>query len=88
MKVNQIAVTYGRKLNLGDFNSAHIEMTLWAELEDGDNEATAAEALWEMAKNNVKVQALPLKGKLEAEVTNIYMGLPVELRNQINGNGE
>jgi hypothetical protein len=86
-QIKTVSVTYGRKMNLGDYNSANIEMSIWAELEEGDNEAEVASALWEMAKNNVKAQAIPLKRQDEARVENIYMGLPIELKNAINGNG-
>lgn len=78
--IKTVSVTYGRKLNLGDYNSANVEISIWAELEDGDNEADVTAALWEMAKNNVKAQALPLKRQDEARVEKIYLGLPVELR--------
>lgn len=88
MKITTVSVTYGRKLNLGDYNSANIEMSIWAELEEGDNEAEVAGALWEMAKNNVKAQALPLKRNDEARVERIYLGLPLEVREAINGNGD
>lgn len=36
MKVTAIAVTYGRKINLQNFNSAHVEVSVWADLEDGE----------------------------------------------------
>lgn len=84
-QIKTVSVTYGRKLNLGDYNSANVEISIWAELEDGDNEADVTAALWEMAKNNVKAQALPLVQKNEARVTEIYLGLPVELKQAING---
>lgn len=85
MNIKTVSVTYGRKFNLGDYNSANVEISIWAELEEGDSEAEATAALWEMAKNNVKAQALPLVQKNEARVTDIYLGLPVELRQAING---
>lgn len=87
MKITTLSVTYGRKINLGDYNSANIEMSIWAELEEGDDEAQISAALWEMAKNNVKAQVLPLKRDDEARVEKIYLGLPVEVREAINGNG-
>ena len=30
MVLKSLSVTYGRKLNLGDFNSVHSEVSLWA----------------------------------------------------------
>lgn len=32
MRLKEISATYGRKVNLGDYNSQHVEITLWAEL--------------------------------------------------------
>lgn len=83
MQLKTVSVTYGRKFNLGDYNSATIDCTLWADLEEGDNEAEAMTALWEMAKNNVKAQALPLVQKQTVNVESIFMGLPVQVREQL-----
>jgi len=83
MKLKTVSVTYGRKFNLGDYNSATIDCTLWADLEEGEDEAAAMTALWDMAKNNVKAQALPLVTKNEARTQSIFMGLPVTVRQVI-----
>ena len=87
MNLKTISVTYERKFNLGDYNSAHIGMTLWADLEADEDEAEASTALWEMAKANVKAQALPLVMKKQAEVKDIFMGLPVAVQTAIDENG-
>jgi hypothetical protein len=83
VKLKTVSVTYGRKFNLGDYNSATVDCTLWADLDEGDNEADAMAALWEMAKNNVKAQALPLVQKQSANVEQIFMGLPMQVRNEL-----
>ena len=88
MQLKTVSVTYGRKINLGDYNSATIDCTLWADLDEGENEADAMTALWEMAKNNVKAQALPLVKKTEAQVVNIFMGLPVTVQGSITEEAE
>lgn len=82
MRLKTISAVYERKLNLGDYNSAHVGMTLWADLEDGDDEATAAAALREMARNNVMSELSRLDRRLEAKVQDLFMGLPVEVRKQ------
>ena len=82
MQLKTVSVTYGRKFNLGDYNSATIDCSLWAELEEGEDEAAAMTALWEMAKNNVKAQAIPLVTKQTANVEQIFMGLPVAVQKQ------
>lgn len=85
MRLTTVSVTYGRKQNLGDFNSAHVECSLWAELDEGEDEAEAASALWQMAKSNVKAQLLPLVAPQQAQAEQIFMGLPVEIQEQVNG---
>lgn len=87
MKLNTIAVTYGRKLNLGDFNSQHVEVSLWADLDDGDDEATAAEALRSMARNQVMIELSRTQPELRARVENIFAGLPVDVRKSVSENG-
>jgi len=85
MKLKAISATYGRKVNLGDYNSAHIEMSLWADLEEGDDPASAAEALRQMARNQVMTEMVRVKPDLEAKITDIFMGLPVSVRKSIGG---
>jgi len=80
VKIDKVSVTYGRKFNLGDYNSANIAVTIWADVDDGVDLDDTMNRLWQMAKDNVKAQALPLVGNHEAQVEQIFMGLPVELR--------
>ena len=35
MQIREITVTYGGKLNLGDYNSAHVEISITGVLNDG-----------------------------------------------------
>lgn len=83
MKLKTVSITYGNKVNLGNYSSATIECSLWAELEEDEDEAAAMTALWEMAKNNVKAQAVPLVTKQAANVEQIYMGLPLAVRTEM-----
>jgi hypothetical protein len=87
MILKTISTTYGRKLNLGDYNSVHIEMSLWAELEDGDDEALAADALRQMARHQVMAEMARVKPELAAKITDIFMGLPTAVREQIEYDG-
>jgi hypothetical protein len=84
MNVDRVSVHYERKLNLGDYNSAAIGCTLWAAIEEGDDLSTCTKALWEMARENVRVQAMPLlakdkdtREKASAYVREYMAGLPV-----------
>jgi hypothetical protein len=55
-----VSVNYERKFNLGDYNSATIGFTAWADIEEGDDLDAAIDAMWEYTKEQVKAQALPL----------------------------
>lgn len=85
MQLKTISVTYGRKLNLGDFNSVHSEVSLWADLEEGDDEASAAIALRDMARNQVMLELANLNQKLAAKVETVFAGLPLSVQKQLNG---
>jgi len=54
MRVNTVSVSYGRKFNLGDYNSLALEVTLWADLEEGDDAQTVVNSLQEQARESVK----------------------------------
>ena len=82
MNIKTVSVTYERKINLGDYNSATIGITMWADVEPEENENLdeIMGALWSMAKENVKAQAIPLVRRQQAEVIEVFMGLPKEVR--------
>lgn len=89
MKVTAVSITYKRKFNLGDYKSAELGATLWADIEEGDDLSQCTKDLWAMAKENVKAQSMPLLEKEKAKIdqANAYMreymaGIPVE--NQTN----
>lgn len=84
MKLTAVSVTYERKLNLGDFNSVHSGVTLWANLDEGDDEATATEALRTMARNQVMLELARVEQKLAAKVEGVFAGLPVSVQKQLN----
>ncbi len=83
MKVKTISVVYERKLNLGDYCSATIGATAWADLDEGEDEKAAYVALFAEVKGVVKEQATPLFARHKAEVERVFAGLPVELREEI-----
>lgn len=85
MKLTAISATYGRKMNLGDYNSVHAEVTLWADVEEGDDPAESAEALRQMARNHVMQELSRVKPELAAKVQNLFMGLPLEVQEQLGG---
>lgn len=83
-RITGISVTYGRKFNLGDFNSAHLEISLYAELDEDDSPEDARAQLWADAKASVKEQALPLLRKQQVRVEEAFAGLPTDVQEQIN----
>ena len=86
MRLKTISVTYERKLNMGDYNSVHSGVSLWADLEEGDDEATAAEALRAMARNQVMLELARVEQRLQAKVEGVFAGLPVSVQKQlVNG---
>ena len=87
MKLTTVSATYERKNNLGDYNSAHIGVSLWADLEDGDDPAMATDALREMARNHVMTEMARIKPELQAKIQGIFMGLPVSVQQAIETNG-
>ena len=78
--VKTVSVTYDRKINLGDFNSATVGITLWADIDEHDDMAQVMSGLWQMATNNVRAKAQTFQRNVEAQAEEIYLGLPVELR--------
>jgi len=85
MNIKEITVTYGGKLNLGDYNSAHIELTATALLDEDDSENAAIADLFAVVKTAVRAEAKELAAKRGAKVDQIFAGLPIEARAQMNG---
>ncbi len=90
--ITTVSATYERKFNLGDYNSAHIGITLWADLDDEDDPEKVRGSLFEQAKATVKAQAMPIISNQRAQVEKAFLGLPEEVQNEImelayNGNG-
>jgi hypothetical protein len=54
VKVTQVSVTYERKFNLGDYNSAHIGLSLWAQLDEGEDAEAVARTMQDQARGLVR----------------------------------
>jgi len=76
-KVKTVSVTYDRKINLGDYNSAAVGITIWADVEEGEDLDAAMRALWSMATDNVKAKSETFKKNIAAESVNLFLGLPL-----------
>lgn len=75
LKIKTVSVTYGRKINLGNYNSCEASITVWADVdEDEKNIHAVMTQLWTMVKENVKTQTAKLRKKPQQE--NLFLGLP------------
>jgi len=79
--VKTVSVSYERKINLGDYNSAAVGCTLWADVTEDDATPAgldgAMQDLWAMAKANVAAQLVPLakeNGKASTQVVETFLG--------------
>jgi hypothetical protein len=63
MKIKTISITYERKFNLGDYNSATCGCTAWADIADDEPVEPALTELREVCRESVRTQAAPLLGK-------------------------
>lgn len=68
-KIITIRVVYGRRINLGDYNNAHLECELTADLDEADDPEVVSRTLWETARDQVRAQAVPLVQKSRGELT-------------------
>lgn len=83
MQVREITATYGGKLNLGDYNSAHVEISLTALLDEGEDASAAAAALFEQAKAAVRAQSAEILKKTRTAATLAFAGLPVDVQQSL-----
>jgi hypothetical protein len=60
MTVKTASVTYGRKFNLGGYNSAEIAATLWADIGPDESAEAALGALRELCRGQVREEFMRL----------------------------
>lgn len=87
VKIKTVSVTYDRKVNLGDYNSMNVSVTLWADVNDEETSLhEIMESLWGMAKSNVKEQiTFKKKANPNINVSETYLGLPVRDNTESDG---
>jgi hypothetical protein len=85
MQIREITVTYGGKLNLGDYNSAHVEISITGVLNDGEDARAATAVLFDQAKAAVRDQAAELQKKVRTAASQAFAGLPVDVREILEG---
>ena len=71
MTSKTVSITYERKFNLGDYNSVHIGLTLWADCDEGESHIDVARQLQADARELAKAEYLRVvkPGKLPANGT-------------------
>lgn len=65
-RVDKIAVTYGRKLNLGNYESATVETSAWVELDDDEDPAAAFDRTFAMCREAAGREAARIMAKTSA----------------------
>jgi hypothetical protein len=60
MKTKMVSITYGRKFNLGNYNSAEVGLTVWADVDDGESGAEVVAELQRQARESVKREFMRL----------------------------
>ena len=56
MKIRTIAVSYHRKFNLGNFNSADLSCSLWAQIDGDEDEETCIQILQSKCREHVRAE--------------------------------
>lgn len=81
--IKTVSVNYERKLNLGDYNSATVGCSIWADVQEDEDLNHVMHDLWAMAKENVKAQAVPLVDKgANTTKKDFFLGLPITFESE------
>ncbi len=84
MQIKTISATYGRKWNLDDYESATVELTIWADLEPADDPADCERELFAEAKARVRAESAPMLAarvqRRQALAGQVLASLPRELQ--------
>lgn len=84
MKITSISVTCGRKINIGDFNSVHLEIGVTAELDGDDDPSSVRAELWADAAASLKEQATPFLKRRQEQTDEVYDHLPPTVQKRID----
>ena len=76
MQLEKVTVSFKRKKNLGDYESADASCMLTAFVELEDDKADVMRALWDMAKANVKAALAPYF--VNVTVDEMMLGLGID----------
>ena len=76
MQLEKVTVSFQRKKNLGNYESADASCMLTAYVEPDDDKDAVMRGLWTMAKDNVKAALAPYF--TDVTVSEMFLGLTVE----------
>jgi hypothetical protein len=82
-KITSINVEFSYSINLGNYESAKISQSLWAQVEEGEDPAVAEEILFETVKANIRREATIIKKasakqREKVQTQEYFAGKPVE----------
>lgn len=80
MRVTSITVTAGRKINIGDYNSIHLELTMTAEPDEGEPPEVVREQLWTDVTLSLRAQTAPFLKRRQEQLQEVLSGLPLDVQ--------
>lgn len=78
MQLEKVTISFQRKKNLGNYESADASCMLTAYVEPADDKDAVMHGLWEMARENVKAALAPYMQNIT--VKDLFLGLPVDVQ--------
>lgn len=80
MNIKTVSVTFGGKLNLGNYQSAELSATVGAEIHPSENPDEVARVLFAQARAMVMERAGPLIKDKAALIDGVFTALPASVR--------
>lgn len=77
LTVTTIKVSYGRTVNLQDYNSLRSDVEIWASIEPDADVAQAVSGLRTLARNHVMVEVANVVKAVRARTQFLYMNKPL-----------
>jgi hypothetical protein len=83
MRVKTITVGFGSTINLGNYNSARLDVQYEVELDEGEDAESVTRQIHEQAREEVRRQALPIVRRNNLKLDEIVRHLPEDVQQQI-----
>ena len=88
MRIKNVSVEYGRKFNLGNYESLELNISLFAQVDEDENPEAVAAFLWDRAKSSLHEQAEPILEKVSYQPNMRIKVNGVEMTEKIKSNEE